>query len=75
MKLSSGIGSKNRYATSFVAMYKLGLLDRAVVAAIPRNTLYYWDTRVDLENYIGFELDQTWEHLEYKFKIVVRAKK
>lgn len=61
MKLSSGIGSKNRYATSFVAMYKLGLLDRAVVAAIPRNTLYYWDTRVDLENFIGFELDHSWE--------------
>ena len=52
---------KNKYATSFIAMYKMDMLNSATTASIPRSTLHYWQTSVSVNEYIGFPLDQTWD--------------
>lgn len=64
--------SKNRYATSFIAMYKMDILDTSTKASIPRSTRHYWQT-VSIDEYIGFELDQVWDERRLYMQALMKS--
>ena len=64
--------ARKKYATSLIAMYKLGLIDKKLTSNIHRNTLYYWDNKINIENYIGFELDQVWDERKSYIELLMK---
>ena len=64
--------ARKKYATSLIAMYKLGLIDKKLTSNIHRNTLYYWDNKINIDNYIGFELDQVWDERKSDIELMMK---